>query len=85
MIVGMVNNLVESYRFRKEEFRLYLTAGMSRGDIRRMKGLELIITFGVGLGVGLVLFAASLFATQKALILFGTDVIGGFKDFFCCK
>ena len=80
MLVAMINNLIESYRFRREEFELYRISGMSRRDIRRMKALELTITFGVGGFVGLVLFVVSLIATQKALIIFGMDTFRGFKD-----
>ena len=80
MLVAMINNLIESYRFRREEFELYRISGMSRRDIRRMKALELTITFGVGGLVGLVLFVVSLIATQKALIIFGMDTFRGFKD-----
>ena len=42
-VIGLLDNLFESYRERREEFALYLASGMSRQTARRMKAAEIQI------------------------------------------
>lgn len=82
MIVGILDNLAESYRFRRGEFELYHLSGMSSGDTRRMKHFELAVTFLFGIAVGIIVFLIHINITQRALYGAGNDMISGFIDLF---
>ncbi|MBR1983765.1 MAG: ABC transporter permease [Clostridia bacterium] len=58
-VIGMVDNVVISYRARREEFELYSLSGMSKKTVRRMIFFELLLTATFGLVLSLV---SSLFA-----------------------
>ena len=77
VFIGIIDNLAESYRARREEFELYRLAGMSPSDIRRMKLWEILITFGVGLCLGVVAFLVEFIALQEAVLRAGSDVLAG--------
>lgn len=53
-IIGILDNLLESYRSRKEEFELFVSAGMSKGQVRKMIFYEILYLFAFGLTVGVV-------------------------------
>lgn len=58
-VIGILNNLLESYRERREEFALYTASGMSPTVLARMKALEVTASLLLGGLVALVtLFGA---------------------------
>ena len=66
-VVGILDNLFQSYQNRKEEFMLYTTAGMSHRTVRRMKALEILIAMGFALLLALLVTAISSFLLQYTL------------------
>lgn len=81
-LVGMFDNLYESYRSRRDEFGLYTYSGMSRKTIRRMKAWEIALTFGVGLALGCVGFVLMLFTSNASFYTFGYELLLNLKNFF---
>lgn len=79
VIIGIVDNLLESYRTRKDEFELYSLAGMSKKQIRRVKAVELIITFGLGIIVGLAVSALIYVNLDQSLINFSYNINNAFS------
>ncbi|MBE7080218.1 MAG: hypothetical protein E7371_03165 [Clostridiales bacterium] len=71
--VGIVDNLYESYRARKEEFNLYVYSGMSGKEIRQMKIWEVLLTFGGGLALGIVGFALLSLGANACFYTFGFE------------
>jgi len=53
-IIGLIDNLVESYRARRNEFELYNLAGMTKREIRKMKFFELVLVFSFAIVVSLI-------------------------------
>lgn len=82
ILIGMLNNLVESYRSRADEFSLYRFAGMSGKTVRRMKIYELMMTFGFGIALGLVAFALQQAAMNYGLKSIGVEMYENLKYFF---
>ena len=80
--VGMMDNLYESYRARREEFGLYACSGMSAKEIRRMKAWEIALTFGFGLALGLLGFISMMFASQACFYTFGFETLVNVRKFF---
>ncbi len=66
-VVGLLDNLVESYRSRREEFSLYAASGMSAHTIRRMKCAEVGITLLFALLVSLIATAIGIGLMQYTL------------------
>ena len=79
VIIGIVDNLIESYRTRKEEFELYRLAGMSKKQVRRVKITELIYTFGVGILLGAIVSLLLLISLDQVLMVFGYDMVSTLK------
>lgn len=71
--VGIVDNLYESYRARKEEFDLYVYSGMSRKEIQRMKAWEIALTFGGGIALGFVGFILLSLGCNACFYTFGFE------------
>ncbi len=46
--IGMADNILSSYRSRREEFYSYSIAGMSKTYLRKMKAIEILYAFIVG-------------------------------------
>ena len=65
------NNLFESYRTRKEQFRLFELCGMSKKEIRLMKLFELTIVLLFGGAVGIFAFGAGAVILKQALETLG--------------
>ena len=59
-VIGLSNNILHSYRERREEFMLYAISGMSPGQIRRMKLFEVTWVLGIGILVALLTAAVAL-------------------------
>ncbi len=52
--IGFIDNLSESYRSRREEFRLFRIAGMSRAQARKTKLYEMLLLFAFSIVLGLI-------------------------------
>lgn len=66
-VIGLLDNLCESYRSRRGEFSLFVAAGMSRGGVRRMKLFEVMLTFLPALLLALFVAALALPLLQLSL------------------
>lgn len=73
--VGIIDNLYESYRARREEFHLFACSGMSEKVIRRMKLWEIVLTFGFGVALGMVGFVVMAFASNTCFHTFGFETL----------
>ncbi len=62
--IGVFDNLIHSYRSRKDEYVIYNLAGMRKGIIRRVKLFEMIIV---------LTFAAFISIFSSALLTFILD------------
>ena len=80
--VGMLDNLYESYRARRDEFDLYACSGMSKKEIRRMKGWEIVWTFGCGIALGIIGFVVLSFACNACFHAFGFETFLNVGVFF---
>lgn len=74
-VIGVADTLEESYRSRREELGLFLTAGMSRRTRRRMIVKENLILFGFSLIAGAVIFVWYYFLITRAAFAFGVDIV----------
>ena len=72
--IGIVDNLLQSYRERREEFELYRAAGMSAKSVLRMKIFEVSISLAFGILLGALTFAAASAAISRGLLAYGYDV-----------
>ncbi len=52
--IGIMDNIASSYRSRREQFTCYALAGMSKQNLRKMKGTELATTIFCGIIIGLI-------------------------------
>ena len=73
-LIGMIDVFYESLRARREEFGLYLLAGMRHRELRIMKTFELTITILIGLVIGLVAFVLTAFAVNRGMSSRGMEV-----------
>lgn len=73
--IGLINNLQDSYRARKEEFQLYRFAGMSRSEVRKMKLYEVcqVLLYGIVFGACGAVF--SIIATNTGLNALGYETL----------
>lgn len=69
-MIGMLDNLLQSYRSRREEFTLFATSGMSNASIRRMKICECGITFLFALLCTALTTLVAAFLMQHTLAIF---------------
>ena len=81
-LIGIVNIFYESLRSRKEEFGLYLLAGMTKKELRRMKTSELTFAVLVGILIGLAAFVASMFAFNRGMNSLGAEIFIGMRQLF---
>lgn len=81
-LIGLADNLYESYRSRREEFSLFSLCGASRSQIRQMKLWELLITLALGALVGLAVALPSILIVFKGLIGNGDDLFINFLRLF---
>ena len=73
-IVGLMNNLMDSYRMRKGEFQLYMLSGMSKRSVIKMKVCEISIMFIFGSVIGIVGTAITLINTKEGLYTYGYEL-----------
>lgn len=81
-MIGMIDNLYESYRARREEFTLYNLSGMSKKDIRHMKAWEILLTLTFGVLLGGVFFVLSSFVANASFYTFGYSTFYNVLKFF---
>ena len=74
-IIGIIDTLADSYRSRREELALFLVAGMSRKQKRRMIYAEnlCVLLFVLLLSVPCILLSVSFI--RQGLFTFGTDLL----------
>ena len=78
-LIGLSDNLYESYKHRRADFELYLLAGASPADIRRMKLVEVLHTVALGTLGGLLI-------GLPVLLLFNAAGYSlNFEIFLCIK
>ncbi len=77
-VIGLIDNLAESYRFRRKEFELYNLSGMSRRAILKMKISEILIVLTFGLTIGLLSSVAILFLLDEAIRAAGLRLLFSF-------
>jgi ABC-type antimicrobial peptide transport system permease subunit len=75
-LTGIVDNLFESYRSRRETFLLYENCGMTKKDVARMKAWEIGITIAFALPIGILGCAGLFFILQQWMESFSVDLIG---------
>lgn len=68
--IGMLDNLLQSYRSRREEFSLFATSGMSGASIRQMKLCECGITLLFALLCAAIATLIATFLLQHTLSIF---------------
>ena len=76
-LIGVSNLFGESLRTRQEEFGLYLLAGMTRKELRKMKLAELLFSVLVGILVGLLMFAFVIVAIDRGMSALGGEIFLG--------
>lgn len=81
VIIGMLNNLFESYRARREDFALFELAGMKKSEISRMKLYEVLITFSFGILLGSVFAVILIYVSDSTAISYGFSPLGNFLQY----
>lgn len=66
-LIGIADNLMESYRSRKEEFELYNLAGASKSCVKKIKFYELLLIGVFGVVVGFIGLVFSMLILDKGL------------------
>ena len=66
-LIGTGNNLVQSYRAREDEFRLYGVSGMSSVQVRNMKCMEILTVVLFGIVLAFLVTLLFLIVTNVAL------------------
>ena len=79
--IGMIDIFYESLRARREEFSLYLLAGMKRRELQLMKVFELAVTVLLGLAIGLGAFVLASVAVNIGMSARGMEVFIGVLSF----
>ena len=74
-LIGMLDNLSQSYRTRRQEFELYALCGMTRGDIRRMKSAEIAFASAFGILLGILCAVVCAIAINRAMIAYNFDML----------
>lgn len=76
--IGFFDNLLESYRARKQEFALYQTAGMTAKEIRLMKVTELLFTFACATFMALICSLLSVITLNQGFFTFSYTLLLNF-------
>jgi hypothetical protein len=74
-LTGLIDNLFESYRSRKDEFLLYQNCGMTNRGIARMKAWEIGITLSFALPLGIVGGAGLILILHQWMQPFSVDLL----------
>jgi ABC-type antimicrobial peptide transport system permease subunit len=70
-VIGILDNLIASYRSRKEEFSLFVSAGMSKNKVRKMILCEISYLIIFGIIVGFLSLLAVIFMLDGGFVTFG--------------
>jgi ABC-type antimicrobial peptide transport system permease subunit len=81
-LIGIINNLGQSYRARRDDFRLYRLSGMSAAGVRRMKCAEILLTIGFSLVLAAAGSALFLATTNYAMRANAYEIIMHIESFF---
>lgn len=81
-VIGILNNLYESYRSRKEELALYHYAGISNAKIAKMIISELLVVLLIGVFVGLLGTLVCALSIDKSLAQLNCELISYLKYLF---
>ncbi len=74
-IIGLLDSLYNSYRTRREEFKLYATSGMSSGGIAKLKTWEIIISLVFGVALGILCALVIIPFMNESMSSFGTELL----------
>ncbi len=80
--IGMLDNLIQSYRERRPEFELYCYAGMPSNAVRKMKVFEVIIAVAFGFLMGAMAFVAASVVIDIGLSAYGYKVFNALAMLF---
>lgn len=80
--IGMLNNLIDSYRQRKEELMLYRVAGAPKSIITKMVTSELVATIVFGIAVGAICTAVIILSLDKSFSVINFEIIRYLKYAF---
>ena len=82
-LMGALNGLYETYRSRKDEFKVFECSGMSREGIRRVKTGEILFTVIFGFFFGIVSFTIYIPLLKMGMETYGVEILtyvmGNFK------
>ncbi len=81
-LIGLLDNLYESYRHRRPDFVLYSCAGAARASIRKMKLSEIVYSITFGLVFGLVFAGMCLVLVENAMYSLNYEMFLCLKAFF---
>ena len=74
--IGVLNNLFESYRARRDDFQLFALAGMKKAEISRVKFYEIFFTFTFGTVLGILLSLLMAVSSHSVMASHGFNMIG---------
>ncbi len=81
-LIGILDNLAQSYRTRRDEFELYSVCGMTQGSIRRMKAIEVALSAGFGILAGILCAIICALAINRAMIAYNFDMFISLSKLF---
>lgn len=81
-MVGIINNLYESYRARREELSLYHFAGISKSKIAKIVLFEILAILVIGLFLGAIGTIVATLSLDKAFSQFNFDMLSYLRYFF---
>ena len=81
-LISLLDNLVQSYRARREGLLLYRLSGMSRAGVRRMICTEISLSLLFGLFAAMLGLLVFLPALEAIFFSFSFDFFLGLKSFF---
>ncbi|MBR2343949.1 MAG: ABC transporter permease [Clostridia bacterium] len=77
-LIGILNNLIESYLARREELSLFTVCGMTRSEVRKMKAREILATLLTGLLLGLISLPIIAIILNEGLYSYAMEALTGF-------
>ncbi len=81
-LIALLDNLLQSYRMRRDEFVLYRLSGMSRGGVGRMICAEISLSLLFGIFITLLAMLVFLPVMRAVFFSFAYDFMLGIKNFF---
>ncbi len=81
-LIGLLDNLYESYKHRRSHFALYSLAGADVGSIRKMKRFEIFNSIGFGILFGALIFIPVFFVFNRAAYSLNYEFILCIREYF---